>query len=499
MTSPVAQGHARPTLAGEIATVIRHPLVAFLAATTAASVILFARAPRALVVPQLFAEDGRWTALLHTRGFWHAALHGRPEGDYAVVGNILLLAAGRAWCDLAHGGDPLELARSCALVSYLFFAAVVSLPVLLLRHRLPAPFLAAAWLAGCLLPLGIHDPTFSGFEILGRACNAGFLCLYAAFVLVWHRTSAAPRGIRRAAVDLGLLLCITTNPLCAAVLPAAIWPQARAAWRGQTTVARLARDPAVASLLPVAIVAAALGGLPVPAAGAGTERVPALDLAAVVEIAVARSTLYPLLWPVYRRLDTGTVLAALVGVVALVARIAPPSRRPPYLGGGALLAVVAAVLVVFRPALGLHLHGYRATFPDRYFLGQNLVGAALVVTFAADVTTRLEGRRWLRWLPGALVTAWLVAMLVHEPPWRLAPSQFLRPEARDFPLRAARAVAAGSFVDEDFTPDPDGRFVLIPNPEGTPKKFVFPREPLIRALAARGYAVAGAANPPLRR
>lgn len=496
---PAATAHGGRSFGSDIHRVLLHPFTAYLAATTAAVVVLFARAPRPYVVPQLFAEDGMWSSLVHTRGFLHAAFHGRPESDYTILGNILLLEAGKAWCHLVHGGDPLEYARSCALVSYVFVAAVVSLPVLLLRHRLPPPFLAALWLAGCVLPLGIHDRTFSGFEILGRVSNAGFVCLYAAFLLVWHRTTAAPRGARLAAVDLGLLACITTNPICAAVLPAAVWPQARAVWRGRRTAADVARDPAVVGLVLLAAAAAGLCGLPNPWKIRPREPVPPLDVAGIVEIALARSTLYPVLWPVYRHLGTGLVLAATVLVVALVARVSTPHRRMVYLGGGALLALVAAVLVVFRPELGTHLRGYDGTFPDRYFHGQNLVGVALLVTLAADVSRRALHRRWLRHVPLALVAAWIVAAVLHEPPWRLAPSQTLRPEGRLFALRAARAVTAGSFVDERFAPDPDGRFVLIPNPEGTPKKFVFPREPLIRALAARGYAVAGAANPRLPR
>lgn len=477
--------------AAEVAAVIRHPLAGYLAATAAALVILFARVPRPYVIPQLFAEDGLWSSLLHTRGFWHTAFHGRPESDYCIVGNVLLLELGRAWCGVFHGGDPLEYPRSLALVSYLFYAAVFSLPLLLFRGRLPTPYLVTLWLAACFLPLGIHDRSFSGFEILGRVSNIGFACLYAAFLLVWYRTSAAPGALGLVAVDLGLFGCVTTNPLAAAVLPAALWPALRDLRQGTRSIAAVARDPAVVSL--TLLVAASVGvcGLPNPWKIRPREPLPALTPATVVEVGLARSTLYPLLWPVYRKLTTGVSLAALALVAAAVGRFGLPRHRALYGGGAALLAVTAAVLVVFRPELALHIGGYRGTFPDRYFFGQNLVGCALLTAFAADVGERLRGRGWLRHLPVAALAALVAAAVVHEPPWRLAPSQCLRPEGRLFARRAARAVAEGRFVDEKMRDDPDGRFVAIPNPEGTPKRFVFPRAALERAVVSRGRAAVG--------
>ena len=473
-------------LAAELAAAIRHPLITYLAATTAAVVILFARAPRPYVIPQLFAEDGLWSSLLHTRGFWYAAFHGRPESDYCILGNVLLLAAGRAWCALVHGGDPLEYPRSCAWVSYLFYGAIFSLPVLLLRRRLPAAQLLVLWLLACFLPLGIHDSTFSGFEILGRVSNIGFACLYAAFLLVWYRTTAAPGPAALVATDLGLLACVTTNPLAAVVLPAAAWPAIRDLRQGTRVAADVARDPAVVSLLMLVAACAGLCGLPNPWKIRPREPIPPLGAAAVVELGLARNTLFPLVWPVYRHLSTGLTLGMMACVVAAIHRWSLPRHRPLFLGGAALLAVTATVLVVFRPELGIHIGGYRSTFPDRYFYGQNLVGLALLAAFAADVGERLRERGWLRHLPVAGLLVLLAAAVIHEPPWRLAPSQYLRPEGRLFALRAARAVGEGRFVDERLRADPAGRFVSIPNPEGTPKRIVLPRAPLVRALVARG-------------
>lgn len=486
-SAPEPSASLGAVFAAELAAAARHPFIAYVAATTAAVVILFARAPRPYVIPQLFAEDGLWSSLLHTRGFWYAAFHGRPESDYLILGNVLLLEAGRAWCALVHGGDPLEYPRSCAWVSYVVYAAIFSLPVLLLRRRLPAAHRLALWLLACFLPLGIHDASFSGFEILGRVSNIGFAFLYAAFLLVWFRTTAAPGPATLVAIDVGLLACVTSNPLAAAVLPAAAWPALRDLRQGTRSAADVASDPAIVSLLMLVAACAGLCGVPNPWKIRPREPIPPLGAAAVVELGLARNTLYPLVWPIYRHLSTGLTLGAMACVVAAIHRWSLPRHRPLFVGGAALLAVTATVLVVCRPELGIHIGGYRGTFPDRYFYGQNLVALALLAAFAADVGERLRDRPWLRHLPVAGLAALVVAAAIHEPPWRLAPSQCLRPEGRLFAQRAARAVEEGRFVDDRLQADPAGRFVSIPNPEGTPKRIVLPRAPLVRALRARGF------------
>ena len=92
-------------------------------ATAAALLILFARAPAAVVSPMFFAEDGPWTGMVLTRGVWDTARHAR--GDYCVLGNAALIGCGIAACRWTCGGDVFSLPACLAVVSYLFFAAVV--------------------------------------------------------------------------------------------------------------------------------------------------------------------------------------------------------------------------------------------------------------------------------------------------------------------------------------------------------------------------------------
>jgi hypothetical protein len=85
---------ARGSFRADLARVAAAPLFQFLVATAIGTVILFARAPAAYVSPLLFAEDWHWTSLVETRGVVQAAF--RARGDYAVLGNTLLLGSASA-------------------------------------------------------------------------------------------------------------------------------------------------------------------------------------------------------------------------------------------------------------------------------------------------------------------------------------------------------------------------------------------------------------------
>ena len=502
--------------------VLRAPSFRFLAATAAALVVLFARAPGPWVTPLFFAEDRDWTSLLVTRGFWHTALHARP--DYCVFGNVLVLWIGMRLCDLFAGGDPLQLARWQAVASYLAFAVVVSLPVLLLRRRLPPAAILAVWLLALFMPLGIHSGSWSGYEILGRSMNLGFAALFVGFLLVWVRlTPVAPRPLWQILlIDLGLLACIATNPICTVLIPAAAIPflarlrsprmpgpqpaHAGTAPRGTAAASRHPLWPPPASLVSLAaitIAALALNGIPAAGRGSPAPATPALGFDAAVELGVARSLFYSLTWPVYRWLNTDRTLLLAGIALALTWRYGLPKHRSLYAGGLALLCVTSATLVLCRRELADCLHGYRTTFPDRYFYAQYLVGLPLMATFASDVATRLARHPWLRHAPLAALHALALLAVCREPPWKVSDSQFIVDDDGCFARSAARAVASGDYRTATRAAAADGAFVGIPAHPAFPTEVLLPRAAVERAVArlraAGAVRTASAAPQPLTR
>lgn len=327
--------------------VLRTAAFQYVVATAAAFLIFFARAPAAYVSPMFFTEDGPWSGMVLTRGAWETARHAR--GDYCVLGNVLLIRCGIAACRWTCGGDLFALPACLAVVSYLFFAAVASLPVLLLRRQLTPAFRWTAWLMACVMPMGIHsEPPWSGFEVLGRVSNVGFACLYAAFVLLWHRVTRVRTARAALPVDVGLFLCAATNPCCMAMLPAAAWP-----WLRRRPWPPLRRPGALVSLGLLAGCCLAFNGLPGSRAPYLATTSPAVGFHAAVEMGVARALLFPIAWPVYSRLSTPATLgAAAVAACRAAGRAARPRGRRRLPRAGLAAAAVAVHRLRRRPAGG---------------------------------------------------------------------------------------------------------------------------------------------------
>lgn len=463
----------------DVARVLATPVFQYLAATAIGAVILFARAPAAYVSPMLFAEDWHWTSMVATHGVVHTAFHAR--GDYAVLGNALLLGLAGA---LAEGlsGDVFAIPRCLAVVSYAFFAAAFALPVLLLRRQLGPVYCWAAWLLACTLPLGVE--TWSGFEILGRAVNVGFVFLYIAFVLLWHRATTVRSFAQALPVDAGLLVCTATNPLCIPMLAAAAWPAARRWLVDRVPAGVLVREGAFVSLCLLAIACVGINGLPT-AQRPHTEPSPAVSFDSAVEMGLARGLLYPLAWPVYRHLSTWSTLALAVGAAVAIRKWGQPAHRPLMAGGLATVMLVSVVLVRNRGELATFLDGYRSTSPDRYFYAQNLIAMLMVVTFAADLARRFHGRPRLAWLPATSLLCLAATAVVHEPPWKIAASQFFLADDGAMEAAARRACREGRFVDARQRPDPDAAFVEISVPRLATAPLLLPRPVVERSLAAR--------------
>jgi hypothetical protein len=471
------------TFAAELVAVPRHPVFQFLAATAAAMVILCARAPVAYVAPTLFAEDLSWTSQLVTQGFWQTAFHARE--DYGILGNTVLLWAGMQADRWFCGGDVFELPRCLAVTAYACMAAAMSLPILVLRRQLPPVFLVTFWLLACFLPLGIHSDSWSGYELLGRVANIGYVFLFVAFVLVWHRIANVTTGREALPVDIGLFVCATTNPLCLPLLPATGWPYARRLFLERRPLAGIVRDPSFVSLCVLAVAAALAVGVPEPHSACVTEPAPPVAFDTAVEMSLARGLLFPIVWPIYRELTTQRTLAIAAAFAATLACVGGRRRRPFYLAALAVIALVSFVLVTFRGELATHLHDYRGTFPDRYFYGQNLVAVLLLVVFAADVTERLGGIRFVRCLP-TVGLLWLALLAARcEPVWPLSPSQFRLIGDDRFLANARPAVRDGRFVDALGKPDPDGAFVEIIVQQAFPMPLRLTRAAVERSLDLR--------------
>jgi hypothetical protein len=384
-------------------------------------------------------------------------------------------------CDLLYEGDPLQVPRCYALVSYLFFAAAFSSPVLLLRKRLSPQFLFLLWLLACLLPMGTSSGCPSGFEIIGRISNIGYVCVFLAFILVWYRNTDASSRISFLLTDCCLGGCVTTNPLCLAIVPAAAWPLARDLVARRTSLRTIVRSPSLHSLIPLALLCLLPAYRVV--CSKPVDRGPAMSAEAAIEVGITRNILYPVVWPYYQRMNKDRTFLVLGITLICIACYGNRSHRGFYISAALVLAVTSLALVYLRPELGQLINGYRSTWPDRYFYGHNLLGLLVMVVFAADVAKRLQGRRRLEWLPSAALAGMALIIAYREPIWPLPVAQFML--KKSFADSAGDAVRAGKFVDANDQPDRNGEFVDIAiHPEGW--RVTLPRRGVEKSLESAG-------------
>ncbi len=152
----------------------RHPtthrrFALFIASLPTSFLIFFICNPDPFINPVFYAEDGSsYISSILNHGFWFALFH--ASHDYYVFGNIIIILTGVALA-INHIFDPgniLYLPQNIALVSYVFYAFIATLPVLIFTNKIKILYLVALALITSFFPFRDAD-----FEIIGRICNVG--------------------------------------------------------------------------------------------------------------------------------------------------------------------------------------------------------------------------------------------------------------------------------------------------------------------------------------
>jgi hypothetical protein len=168
-------------------------------------VILVIRNPDPLFNPVIYTEDGQWTGLALTDGWFRAFIHAKDS--YLVWGNIVLLLCAERLSSLFCGNSITCLPYSIAILSYLFFASVAALAWHIMRSFVPFTIGLIAFLIFLFIPIGD-----SSNEIIGRISNIGYLLVFVATLLIFVRPGATSKN--KVLIDIILILCAATNPVC---------------------------------------------------------------------------------------------------------------------------------------------------------------------------------------------------------------------------------------------------------------------------------------------
>jgi len=136
------------------------------------------------------------------------------------------------------------------------------------------------------------------------------------------------------------------------------------------------------------------------------------DASGLVAALLARPLAYPLVFPGYTSMTDAIALLVVAAWALLVAAALRHGRnhaaRTAIVTALLVLAMQAAVTVALRPGVTSMLAGYLGSFPDRYFVGMNML--AVFATVLAAGTLLESGSRHLK-VGGAGALA--VLALVH--------------------------------------------------------------------------------------
>ena len=377
-------------------------------------IVLYLRNAHSIFTPVLYAEDGVWAAGLINRGFFDMLLNARA--DYFVFGNVLLLALAQLSNTVFFGHNLTYLPHFVSLFSLLFYAALAVAPIVLLRDVLRIEARLLLWLLVLLVPLGN-----SSYEVLGRLSNIGFAFLFLAFcLLIWRRYSLQEASRKQIiAIDAMLFLCANTNPLCYPLIAVAFGIEAWHHWNSNGRVkagtwlkkywVRFSTRSAI-TLLAILF----LMGLWMFLRDKGDYNFLAgkIILSNVPEAIIARSFLYPIIFPLYNHFNNVVSILLLLTVsVVLIWLSRGMQRERIVLASSAIVLVVSTVLTIeSRPGLTGMLDHYRTTNPDRYYYGLNLfvylvLASALSAGFGA--AKRSSGRIAANTLAGGFMALYL--------------------------------------------------------------------------------------------
>lgn len=345
-------------------------------------ILLFLRNPHPVFNPIVYAEDGVWTALALREGWLDAFLFSRE--DYFVFLNTLLLLVSLLIAMAVGGGTIEALPYSIAAVSYSFFSMFAIFVFATVKSVSSSKTGLFAFLLVLLIPLGATQN-----EIIGRILQIGFFVPALSVMLFFWRDKFESR-YKRGAIDVAIFISAGTNPV---VFVLAFFYLSYRLYCEQFALRRFLHSNALLiallSLLAITIlprmVGGGSGGIPV---GFAAEN--------LVEAVFARSILYPLVFPWYSKLSDSVALVlfavfATFVFVSIRCAVTHDSRKLIYLLIGSVV-VYTALTMVMRSGLTVFLNDYQATFPDRYFMGINVLISILIAVCLAQLLSNEKAR-----------------------------------------------------------------------------------------------------------
>jgi len=377
-----------------------------------AGFIFFRRYPGNFTQPNFYAEDG---SVFGRNIIDHGLLRalGTTFNGYYIWGLYLLEKIGFVFNYLFFGNQFANLPRSFALTSYLFLGFMATLPLLLFKKYLRPQLIALIVVLAVFVPMTSYD-----YAIIGTLGNLKFAFTYLAFLLLVYR-HLMPRDSKKVyLVDIGLLICAYTNITVYPMMLFALLRYLprdirhfRSTWR--TYVRELLTDRTFQSLVGLGILL--LPQLYVVKTYGVPELKGYLDapfrFSRTIEIFVARSYLYSVLFPVNKLLSDGLVVALAVAVLGGGYWLAGKYRKI-FVFGILTVFLATFLFVIKRTGISDFYTGYHDGGPDQFFYAQNWIFSFV---FSIVVIAAIDKLKTTRLRTGAYVVLGLIVAIVLVP------------------------------------------------------------------------------------
>ncbi|KAA5930348.1 MULTISPECIES: hypothetical protein [Pantoea] len=326
--------------------------------------IFFARFPQPVITPTIYAEDGVWIGSALSNGWLYTFLHARP--DYFVFFNIFFLFSSALLSKVFSGSVLMLLPLFIALISYAFYALTSVIIYFTVRRYANNMMAVLAFMMSVLVPLGVSQA-----ESIGTLVQIGFYMPVLSICAHLYRDSSSCKK-RRAVCDILIFLMAATNPVNFAVTGSYLFIKFFCTEDKKKLLIGFA--PLLVAMLVLFIVI-------VPRMNGSGGILGAFNSSNLIEMLTARSILFPFVFSFYDKLGNASAIILTLGyfLLILVAYIkAEPQVRISILLLFFMLIIYDAATAAGRSGITGLLNGYNSTYPDRYFMGINIISSVLI-------------------------------------------------------------------------------------------------------------------------
>lgn len=338
--------------------------------------IFFARSTQPIITPTIYAEDGAWLGDAISNGWLHTFLHARP--DYFVFFNVFFLFIAASLSKIFGGNVLMLLPLFIALLSYCFYAITSTIIFFAVKKYTNHMMAWVAFGLSVLVPLGISQA-----ESIGTLVQVGFyMPILSIFFHLARRDLNSLTG--KIFCDIFIFLMAATNPVNFAVTGLYVMIGFFSEKNKKNFLLEI--TPLLSALLILFI-------LIVPRMN-GTGGIVGVSYNPdhLIEMVTARSILYPFVFPFYHKLnDTiSIILTGIYAVMVLIAYLRAERKiRPVILFMAGMLVIYDASTAAGRAAITGVLTGYGVTYPDRYFMGINIIAVVLLIVCIYQIRNSL--------------------------------------------------------------------------------------------------------------